>query len=54
MNLCEEQVFHFLLPKGKFGYNGSRDTPVSPAQQFNKRLLNFNQYFASDTNYIFL
>ena len=33
---CEEQVFHYLLPKGKSGYN-------APAGYFNQRLLNFNQ-----------
>ena len=43
--------FH-LLPKGKFGYRVPRDIPVSLASFFNRRLLNFNQYFASDADYI--
>ena len=50
---CEEQAFPHLLPKGKFGYNVPRDIPLSPAWYFNQRLLNFDQYFASDADYIF-
>ena len=50
---CEEQAFPYLLPKGKFGYKAPRDIPISPARYFNQRLLNFNQYFASDADYIF-
>ena len=30
------------------------DIPISPAGYFNQRLLNFNRYFASDVDYIFL
>ena len=51
---CEEQAFRYLLPKGKFGYKSPRDISIIPAQYFNQRLLNFNQYFASDADYIFL
>ena len=40
--LCEEQVFPYLLPKGKFDYKNPRDIPISPAWYFNQRLLNFN------------
>ena len=29
------------------------DIPINPAQYFNQLLLNFNQYFVSDSNYIF-
>ena len=43
---CEEQ--------SKFCCNVSRDVPINPASYFNQRLLNFNQYFASDLGYIFL
>ena len=39
--------------KGKLGYNAPRDTSVNPAWYFNQRLLNFNQYFASDAACIF-
>ena len=50
---CEEQVFPYLLPTGKFGYNTPRDIPKTPARYFNQRLLKFNQWFASDADYIF-
>ena len=50
---CEEQAFPYLLPKDKFDYKAPRDIPISPARYFNQRLLNFNQYFASDADYIF-
>ena len=50
---CQEQAFPFLLPKGKFCYKAPRDIPISPARYFNQRLLNFNQCFASDPDYIF-
>ena len=50
---CEEQAFPYLLPKGKFGSKAPRDIPISPAQYFNQRLLNFNQCFASDAGHIF-
>ena len=49
----EEEVFLYLLPRGKFGYNLSRDIPINPARYFNQRLLIFNQYFASDADYIY-
>ena len=49
---CKEQSFSYLLPKGKFGFNAPRNTPISPVRYF-KRLLNFNQYFASDPDLFF-
>ena len=49
----EEEVFPCLLPRGKFGYNVSRDIPINPAPYFNQQLLIFNQYFASDAGYIY-
>ena len=49
----EEKAFPYLLPKGKFGYNTPRDIPISPAWYFNQPLLNFNQYFTSDADYLF-
>ena len=51
--LCEEQPFPYLLPKGTFGYKVPRDILISPARYFNQRVLNFNQHFASDADYIF-
>ena len=50
---CEEQVFPYFLPTDRFAYSAPRDIPISPAQSFNQRLLNFNQWFASDADYIF-
>ena len=49
---CEEQTFSYLLPKGKSGYSVPQGIPISPAWYFNHRLLNFNQHFASDADYI--
>ena len=42
---CQEQVFPYLLPRGKFGYKAPRDIPTAQ---------DFNQYFVSDADYIFL
>ena len=50
---CEKQAFPYLLPKGKPDYSVLRDIPISPGRYFNERLLNFNQHFASDADYIF-
>ena len=46
---CEEQVFPYLLPKDKFGYNAPRDLPISPARYFNQRFVSI----ASDVHYLF-
>ena len=51
---CDEQSFPYLFPKGKFGKKTSQDIPISPAWYFNKRLLSFNEHFASEADYIFL
>ena len=50
---CEEKAFPHLLPKGKLDFNTPRNIPISPFRHFNQMLLNFNQYFASDADYIF-
>ena len=50
---CEEQAFSYLYPKGRFGYDAPQDMPISSALYFNQRLLNCNQYFASDADNIF-
>ena len=52
INFCEEQEFPYFLPTGKLGYNPPQTIPISPAQHFNQRLLNLNQYFAPDADYI--
>ena len=49
---CEEQAFPYLLPSGKSGYNASRYILKSPSPYFNQRLLNFNQCFTSDADYL--
>ena len=49
----EEPAFPNLFTKGKFGYKAPRDIPISPVRYFQQRLLNFNQYFASDADYIY-
>ena len=49
---CEEQSFPYLLPVGKFGSNSLGDILISPACYVNQRLLNVNQFLASDTNYV--
>ena len=51
--LCEELAFPNLLGGGKFGYNVPWDVPVSPARYFNQKFLNFNQTFASNSDYTF-
>ena len=50
---CEKEAFFYLPPECKFGYNAPQDIPICPARYFNQILLNFNQYFASDADYIF-
>ena len=47
-----EQAFPNLLSKSKFGYNTFRDIPLSLARYFNQKFLIFNQYFASDADYL--
>ena len=51
---CKEQGFPYLPPKGRLGYKALRDIPISPARYFHQMLLNFNQDFASDVNYVFV
>lgn len=52
LRFCEEQVFSYLLPKGKFRYNLKYANKFVIARFFTQRLLEYNQYFASDTDYI--
>ena len=49
---CEEQAFPYLLTSGKSGYNASQYIPKSPSAYFNQRLLNFNQCFMPDADYL--
>ena len=45
--------FPKILPNGEFGYNAAPDIPICPACYFSQRVLNFNQHFASDAEYIY-
>ena len=51
--LNDDACEHYLFPRGKFGYSVPRDAPVNAVRYFNQRLLNFNQTYASDPDYIF-
>ena len=50
---CEELSFPHLFPTGKISYKIRRKISFSLVKYFNQRLLNYNQKFASDTDYIF-
>ena len=49
---CEGQAFPYILPKIKPGCKAPWDISISPARYFSQRLMNFNQCFASDADYI--
>ena len=49
---CEELAFPYLLPTVKFECLTKRNVPLSRVKYFNQRLLNYNQKFASDSNFI--
>ena len=51
---CEELAHPHFFPTGKFGYKAEREIKISPSKYFNKRLLNYSQKFASDSDYIFI
>ena len=44
---CEEQAFPFLLPKGRYAYQVTREVSLSPVKYFNQRLLNCTQRFST-------
>lgn len=46
-----DEFYNFAT--GKFGGNAPRDMPGSSAHYFNQRLLECNQYFESDADFIF-
>ena len=50
---CEELSFPHLFPSGKVGYKTDRNIKLTPARYFNRRLLNYTQKFASDSDYIY-
>ncbi|XP_022312092.2 uncharacterized protein LOC111117320 [Crassostrea virginica] len=49
----EAKTFPHLFPSGKFSWNDNRDVKISLSRYFNNRLMNADNRFAKDTNYIF-
>ena len=51
-NFCEELAHPPLFSMGKYGYKVERDIELTSNKYFNRRLLNYTQRFASDSDYI--
>ncbi|XP_061191659.1 uncharacterized protein LOC133199853 [Saccostrea echinata] len=49
----EVKTFPYLYPSGKYSWNESRDVRITLSRYFNNRLMNADNRFAKDTNYIF-
>lgn len=49
----EELCFPTLFPYGKFGFNASRNIPLTVTKYCNSRLLNYSGRFASNPEYLF-
>ena len=49
----EAKTFPHLFPSGKYSWNESRDERITLSRYFNNRLMNADNRFAKDTNYIF-
>ncbi|XP_062601396.1 uncharacterized protein LOC134263100 [Saccostrea cucullata] len=49
----EAKSFPFHFPSGKFSWNEERATRITLARYFNNRLMNADDRFAKDSNYIF-
>ncbi|XP_062606870.1 uncharacterized protein LOC134268630 [Saccostrea cucullata] len=49
----EAKTFPHLFPNGNFSWNEDRDVKISLSRYFNNRLMNADNRFAKDTNYIF-
>ncbi|XP_061177698.1 uncharacterized protein LOC133186474 [Saccostrea echinata] len=49
----EAKTFPHLFPSGNFSWNEERDVKISLSKYFNNRLMNVDNRFARDTNYIF-
>ncbi|XP_061170933.1 uncharacterized protein LOC133180419 [Saccostrea echinata] len=49
----EAKTFPHLFPTGKYSWNESRDVRITLSRYFNNRLMNADNRFAKDTNYIF-
>ncbi|XP_062579865.1 uncharacterized protein LOC134241859 [Saccostrea cucullata] len=49
----EAKTFPYHFPTGKFSWNEERATRITLARYFNNRLMNADDRFAKDSNYIF-
>ncbi|XP_078320120.1 uncharacterized protein LOC144621199 [Crassostrea virginica] len=49
----EAKTFPYLFPTGRFSWSEQRDTRITLSRYFNNRLMNSDDRFAKDTNYIF-
>ncbi|XP_062593070.1 uncharacterized protein LOC134254555, partial [Saccostrea cucullata] len=49
----EAKTFTHLFPSGNFSWNENRDVKITLSRYFNNRLMNADNRFAKDTNYIF-
>ncbi|XP_062581675.1 uncharacterized protein LOC134243443 [Saccostrea cucullata] len=49
----EAKSFPHLFPSGNFSWNEDRDVKITLSRYFNNRLMNADNRFAKDTNYIF-
>ncbi|XP_062602075.1 uncharacterized protein LOC134263710 [Saccostrea cucullata] len=49
----EAKTFPYLFPSGRFSWNADRETRITLSRYFNNRLMNTDDRFAKDSNYIF-
>ena len=49
---CEELSFPQSFSKGRFVSSVEREVKLTPSKYFNQRLLNYEQNFASNSDYI--
>ena len=50
---CEELSHPKFFPTGKFGFQTKHAETLSATKYFSQRLLNCNQKFSSDSDYLF-
>ena len=50
---CEKKAFPQLFPKGEFGFNYDRTVKLTPKKYFNARILNKDNRFAKNIEYLF-
>nr|XP_022310999.1 uncharacterized protein LOC111116305 [Crassostrea virginica] len=49
----EAKTFPYLFPSGRFSWSEQRETRITLSRYFNNRLMNSDDRFAKDSNYIF-